>query len=599
MNKTKRFLSVLLMMVMMLMTVPIMGISLKASAADFNPTWPVDASIGVNCGWYGYDGHKGTDFAASTGNSIYAAESGYITVHNYGCDGSHYSGSKKCSKGSSCGTLSAGIGSYGGWGNYAEIKHNDTFKTLYAHMISFCVVNGSYVKKGQKIGEMGQCGYTTGPHLHFEVYKSGTRVNPEIYLTSDKRVNDYHFSGDTSTHKRDTNYATNFTAYPKRKISGSEIYYSDHTMYSASAWIGTTDKCTIHEVYTDGCCKVSYPGSGGKTVTMYSKYEYFVHTHVYTERYESAHPHKIYNQCECNHYYYTGATKTLSTCAECQKPSNVKLTPDTNSTLHIGQTITLESSASNVDSYKITIQLSGKNVVSTNCGRFYYFKCTSAGTYTAYTTATNSNGSVSSSKITFKVVDHSFDKVVSSTAATCSSTGKTVYACSGILAYNSEKCNATKTVSTEKNTSNHTGGTTVKNKTTATCTKEGYTGDTYCNGCNAKISTGKTIAKISHSYSVTKTIPPTCTEDGYTSYTCKTCGAVKKDNYVSAIGHYDNDSDGYCDYCDTDLGTHNPSDDCSHMCHKGGFSGFIWKMLNIFNKMFKTNKICECGANHY
>lgn len=42
-----------------------------------------------------------------------------------------------------------------------------------------------------------------------------------------------------------------------------------------------------------------------------------------------------------------------------------------------------------------------------------------------------------------------------------------------------------------------------------------------------------------------------------------------------------------------------PSKGCGHLCHKGGFLGFIWKIVNIFNKLFRTNKVCKCGASHY
>ncbi|MBQ3137238.1 MAG: leucine-rich repeat domain-containing protein [Clostridia bacterium] len=42
-----------------------------------------------------------------------------------------------------------------------------------------------------------------------------------------------------------------------------------------------------------------------------------------------------------------------------------------------------------------------------------------------------------------------------------------------------------------------------------------------------------------------------------------------------------------------------PSADCSHLCHKSGFMGFIWKIINFFSKLFKTNPVCACGAAHY
>ncbi len=42
-----------------------------------------------------------------------------------------------------------------------------------------------------------------------------------------------------------------------------------------------------------------------------------------------------------------------------------------------------------------------------------------------------------------------------------------------------------------------------------------------------------------------------------------------------------------------------PEDDCKHMCHKTGFMGFIWKIVRFFQKLFKMNPVCTCGAAHY
>ncbi|MCQ2463047.1 MAG: hypothetical protein MJ177_06535 [Clostridia bacterium] len=61
-------------------------------------------------------------------------------------------------------------------------------------------------------------------------------------------------------------------------------------------------------------------------------------------------------------------------------------------------------------------------------------------------------------------------------------------------------------------------------------------------------------------------------------------------------------SDGKCDTCGKDLGTKppvDPSATCTHLCHKTGFKGFIWKIINLFNKLFKINQYCECGAKHW
>lgn len=78
----------------------------------------------------------------------------------------------------------------------------------------------------------------------------------------------------THTHTIDTSYGTNFTAYPKAKITAENIYNENHSTISG-AWIGTSDLCTIHEVYTDGCCKVTYPLDAGGSRTVYSKIALF------------------------------------------------------------------------------------------------------------------------------------------------------------------------------------------------------------------------------------------------------------------------------------------------------------------------------------
>lgn len=69
-----------------------------------------------------------------------------------------------------------------GMGNHILIKHNDVYSTYYAHLKSISVKMGDVLKKGQIIGQVGSTGISTGPHLHYEVFKNGERVNPEDYL---------------------------------------------------------------------------------------------------------------------------------------------------------------------------------------------------------------------------------------------------------------------------------------------------------------------------------------------------------------------------------------------------------------------------------
>ena len=62
------------------------------------------------------------------------------------------------------------------------VDHKNGYKTLYAHMSAFSVEQGDIVEKGDKLGDMGNTGRSTGTHLHFEIHKDGEPQNPSKYL---------------------------------------------------------------------------------------------------------------------------------------------------------------------------------------------------------------------------------------------------------------------------------------------------------------------------------------------------------------------------------------------------------------------------------
>ena len=130
----------------------------------------------------------------------------------------------------------------------------------------------------------------------------------------------------------------------------------------------------------------------------------------------------------------------------------------------------------------------------------------------------------------------------------------------------------------------------------ATCTETGLTEGSHCSVCGEVLTAQKEISALGHTYGeYVVTIQPTCTKAGVETKTCSVCGD-KQTRPVAALGHTDTDADGNCDNCGEIM---EAVKTCSHMCHKGGFSGFIWKLINLFNKLFRTNKTCSCGVNHY
>jgi len=99
-----------------------------------------------------YRAHLGVDFGGRTGTPVYAAADGRVIY----------------------------AGRLGGYGNVIKIRHRDGFLTLYAHLHKFRrgIRRGKYVKKGQVIGYIGSTGMSTGPHLHFGLYRNGRPLNP-------------------------------------------------------------------------------------------------------------------------------------------------------------------------------------------------------------------------------------------------------------------------------------------------------------------------------------------------------------------------------------------------------------------------------------
>ncbi len=72
------------------------------------------------------------------------------------------------------------------WGKYVLMRHSESFETYYCHMSEIYVKEGAVIRQGETVGLVGSTGWSTGPHLHFEVRINGIRVDPEILLYPDE-----------------------------------------------------------------------------------------------------------------------------------------------------------------------------------------------------------------------------------------------------------------------------------------------------------------------------------------------------------------------------------------------------------------------------
>jgi murein DD-endopeptidase MepM/ murein hydrolase activator NlpD len=122
--------------------------------------YPLVGIVTSNFGWrvhpiLGYRRfHAGVDFGASHGSTIQAADAGVVIFSGW----------------------------YGGYGNAVVISHGGSLTTLYAHASELYVSQGQTVQQGQAIAAVGSTGFSTGPHLHFEVRQNGEPVNPLGFL---------------------------------------------------------------------------------------------------------------------------------------------------------------------------------------------------------------------------------------------------------------------------------------------------------------------------------------------------------------------------------------------------------------------------------
>lgn len=107
--------------------------------------------------------HSGLDFPAPTGTVVMAAAAGEVTF----------------------------VGRKSGYGNVVEVTHSSGYMTRYGHLSAFLVKEGQKVGTGSPIAEVGSTGRSTGPHLHFEVRRTDTALDPNTFLGIGKRLQEF------------------------------------------------------------------------------------------------------------------------------------------------------------------------------------------------------------------------------------------------------------------------------------------------------------------------------------------------------------------------------------------------------------------------
>lgn len=138
------------------------GVSMEQALLGFDYCAPVEGSVSSDFGYREHptEGeerfHYGVDLAADEGAEVRCFADGAVTA----------------------------VGDSSSYGRYCVVAHEGGYSTLYAHCSRITVSSGAAVRRGQKIAEVGQTGMATGPHLHFELQREGTYLNPIYYVSA-------------------------------------------------------------------------------------------------------------------------------------------------------------------------------------------------------------------------------------------------------------------------------------------------------------------------------------------------------------------------------------------------------------------------------
>ena len=183
---------------------------------------------------------------------------------------------------------------------------------------------------------------------------------------------------------------------------------------------------------------------------------------------------------------------------------------------------------------------------------------------------------------------HSFGEWTEGEEATCIQEGTAGhYTCSVCHKDFDADGNELATLVIPRNGANHVGELTVTNAADATCTQDGYTGDTVCSACGNVTIPGAAIPATGHRWNAgTVTKEATCTGKGEKTFACANCDATKTEE-IAALGHTAANKDGKCDRCGATLV--NACKLCGevHQGFPGVLIGFFHRIIYFFQNLFK------------
>ena len=312
-------------------------------------------------------------------------------------------------------------------------------------------------------------------------------------------------------HIKDDSYDTNFKAFPYAKITNDNLFDAGHNKMNANNWIAATDECTILEVYTDGCCKVTYPLDSGGTRTLYSKISLFniVYEcdHSYTYKSNSTGHWKECTLCgdkqtTSSHTYTNNCDKSCNTCGYTRSISHTYSNSCDTSCNVCGETRTITHTYGSTYSY---------NSVD------HWKTCTVCGHYEYITEHTYSNSCDKWCDVCAaeRTITHTYSNSCDTSCNVCGETRTTTHSYGSSYGYDSVKHWKSCTICGSASTSSYHYFADSCYTSCNTCGYERTTAHTYDNDCDTSCNVCGETRSTQHVY------------DNEEDTTCNICGETR------------------------------------------------------------------------